>query len=395
MEHVGTCEENHEQLQEEDRRRRAGGEGGSGRTAFRDAEYLYKLRFDEVRRRRAGARGKGERVRLVQRPLRLNESMVSEGRVLRASAGVVREGSRDADDELGMDGNSEAALPQGAHILRGFLTFDEQVALVKLCLDAPDPLTPSNHTAHMGSLPAGLFAAATRGDVLNENGAGWSRAVDDRGDGAASNGRRGARDLMNRLRWIALGPPYNWTTRVYEPMSVGRAHRGLPQLLRDIGLRAVDSCCSESAFASFDPNAALVNYYGPKDTLMGHVDDAEPDLSKPIVALCLGVPAVFLIGTETREEEPAAFLVRSGDVVVLSGRARRCYHGIPRIIASPNDLQESLRGPGRGLDTMNKIMAPFSGGEWPDDFASHATYMSGHRISISIRDVGGQSSPVM
>ena len=77
----------------------------------------------------------------------------------------------------------------------------------------------------------------------------------------------------------------------------------------------------------FAPDAAIINYYHPGDTLGGHLDDVEPDMDAPIVGLSLGCDAVFLMGGERRDEAPVALRLRSGDVVVLAGRARRCYHG--------------------------------------------------------------------
>jgi alkylated DNA repair protein alkB family protein 1 len=40
-----------------------------------------------------------------------------------------------------------------------------------------------------------------------------------------------------------------------------------------------------------------------------------------------GCAAVFLLGGETRNERPTALFVRSGDVLLMSRRARHCYHG--------------------------------------------------------------------
>jgi alkylated DNA repair protein alkB family protein 1 len=62
--------------------------------------------------------------------------------------------------------------------------------------------------------------------------------------------------------------------------------------------------------------------------LGGHVDDMEADWSKPIVSISLGCKAVFLLGGASREESPTAMFVRSGDVVLMAGPARRCFHGI-------------------------------------------------------------------
>lgn len=51
-------------------------------------------------------------------------------------------------------------------------------------------------------------------------------------------------------------------------------------------------------FPVFRPDAALVNYYSAGETLGGHSDDVESDLSKPIVSMSLGCDAIFLQGGE-------------------------------------------------------------------------------------------------
>ena len=78
--------------------------------------------------------------------------------------------------------------------------------------------------------------------------------------------------------------------------------------------------------------AAIVNYYGEKSTLGGHLDNVEPDQEAPIVSVSLGCPAVFLIGGASHDVEPDAILLRGGDVVVMSGSARRCLHGVPLVV---------------------------------------------------------------
>ncbi len=81
---------------------------------------------------------------------------------------------------------------------------------------------------------------------------------------------------------------------------------------------------------------------------MAHVDRSEVCATSPLVsisyvsfclvkyptdAVCrLGCAAVFLIGGSTRDTEPVPILLRSGDVVVMSGpRCRRAYHGLYRV----------------------------------------------------------------
>lgn len=41
----------------------------------------------------------------------------------------------------------------------------------------------------------------------------------------------------------------------------------------------------------------------------------------------LGCKAVFLLGGPTRDDPPLAMFVRSGDVVLMAGSARHCFHG--------------------------------------------------------------------
>ena len=45
-----------------------------------------------------------------------------------------------------------------------------------------------------------------------------------------------------------------------------------------------------------------------------------------------GQSAVFLIGGESKAIQPQALLLRSGDVVVMSGPSRLAYHGVPKVL---------------------------------------------------------------
>ena len=48
-----------------------------------------------------------------------------------------------------------------------------------------------------------------------------------------------------------------------------------------------------------------------------------------------GQSAVFLVGGRSKAVQPSALLLRSGDVVIMSGSSRLAYHGVPRIISPP------------------------------------------------------------
>ena len=93
-----------------------------------------------------------------------------------------------------------------------------------------------------------------------------------------------------------------------------------------------------------EPEAATINYYNnSKQTMGGHVDDAEEDMSKPIVSCSFGNTVIFLIGGKTRDVTPTALYIKSGDVVLMSGHSRYCYHGVARVLpgSCPSFLAES------------------------------------------------------
>lgn len=41
----------------------------------------------------------------------------------------------------------------------------------------------------------------------------------------------------------------------------------------------------------------------------------------------LGCKAIFLLGGKSRQDPPVAMFLRSGDVVLMAGEARECFHG--------------------------------------------------------------------
>lgn len=81
----------------------------------------------------------------------------------------------------------------------------------------------------------------------------------------------------------------------------------------------------------------IVNYYGEKDYMGGHLDDGEPDQSHPIVSISLGLSAIFMIGGRTKDQLPKTMILESGDACVMSKFSRLCYHGVPKVL--PNTFQ--------------------------------------------------------
>ncbi|MEQ8602788.1 MAG: alpha-ketoglutarate-dependent dioxygenase AlkB [Marivibrio sp.] len=105
----------------------------------------------------------------------------------------------------------------------------------------------------------------------------------------------------------------------------------------------------------FDPEACLVNWYGP-DAKMGlHRDEDEDAQDVPVVSISLGDEARFRLGGPERKGPTTSLRLRSGDVLVLDGPARRCFHGVDRIYPGTSTL---LEGPGRINLTLRRVTRP-------------------------------------
>lgn len=68
--------------------------------------------------------------------------------------------------------------------------------------------------------------------------------------------------------------------------------------------------------------------------------------TQPADPCSVGSAAVFLLGGTTREAEPIPILLRSGDVVIMSGpECRRAYHGQSVSYLSPLEAEQIERRP--------------------------------------------------
>ncbi len=105
------------------------------------------------------------------------------------------------------------------------------------------------------------------------------------------------------------------------------------------------------------PEAALINYYNEKARMGLHQDRDEEDFNAPVLSVSLGNSAVFRLGGLKRRDKTNSIILASGDVIILAGAARLCFHGIDRIIPESSDLFEpwpALAG-GRINITMRRV----------------------------------------
>lgn len=103
------------------------------------------------------------------------------------------------------------------------------------------------------------------------------------------------------------------------------------------------------------PEACLVNFYSADAKMGMHQDKDEKDFSAPVVSISLGDDCLFRVGTSVREGETRSFRLKSGDVVVLGGEGRLCYHGVDRIYSATSAL---LKQGGRINLTLRRVTIP-------------------------------------
>ncbi|KAF3497464.1 hypothetical protein DY000_02057870 [Brassica cretica] len=87
--------------------------------------------------------------------------------------------------------------------------------------------------------------------------------------------------------------------------------------------------------------------------------------------MSLGCKAIFLLGGKSKEDPPHAMYLRSGDVVLMAGEARECFHGVPRIFIDEENAD---------IGALESELSHESG-----DFI--AEYIKTSRININIRQV--------
>jgi alkylated DNA repair protein (DNA oxidative demethylase) len=103
------------------------------------------------------------------------------------------------------------------------------------------------------------------------------------------------------------------------------------------------------------PEACLLNVYKEGAKMGLHQDADEEDAAAPIVSISLGDKAVFRIGGAERGGKTETLKLASGDVLVMGGPARFCYHGIDRVVAGTSTL---LKDGGRINLTLRRVTPP-------------------------------------
>jgi DNA oxidative demethylase len=102
------------------------------------------------------------------------------------------------------------------------------------------------------------------------------------------------------------------------------------------------------------PEACLVNFYTAQAKMGLHQDRDEQDFAAPVISISLGDEALFRWGGTTRGGKTQSVKLSSGDVLVMGGEARLCFHGIDRVYGGTSTL---LKDGGRINLTMRRVGA--------------------------------------
>lgn len=177
------------------------------------------------------------------------------------------------------------------------------------------------------------------------------------------------------MRWSNLGQHYDWDNRCYFPDSCSP----IPEAFKKIATNVNELM----KLSDYNPEAVIVNYYGEKDNMGGHLDDGEPDQTHPIVSLCFGLSCVFMIGGRSKEDPPKSVLLESGDVCLMSKFSRLCYHGVPRIIPKSFEIKDS--------ELINSWKAARLASAEPTNMSFNAyNFLKENRLNANFRQVVDQ-----
>lgn len=130
--------------------------------------------------------------------------------------------------------------------------------------------------------------------------------------------------------------PLGWVSDVngyrYQPRHPDTAAPWPP--FPDVLLKA----WREHAAFPAPPEACLVNWYEGKARMGLHQDRDEQELAAPVLSLSLGDACLFRWGGLKRNDPTRSIRLDSGDLLVIGGASRLCFHGVDRIYPGTSDL---------------------------------------------------------
>jgi DNA oxidative demethylase len=149
---------------------------------------------------------------------------------------------------------------------------------------------------------------------------------------------------LGALGWVSDRAGYRYQAMHPE---TGAAWPAIPQQVHELW--------HDVAGYPHDPEACLVNFYQGGAKMGLHQDKDEEDLAAPVVSISLGDTAIFRIGGRQRGGKTETIKLSSGDVLVMGGESRLCFHGIDRVNQGTSTL---LNEGGRINLTLRRVRRP-------------------------------------
>lgn len=162
--------------------------------------------------------------------------------------------------------------------------------------------------------------------------------------------------LEKKLRWVTLGGQYDWTNKVYPEEEPPAFPEDIADLLR-------------GTFRDVDPQAAILNFYSPGDTLSLHRDVSE-ECDQGLISISTGCDAL-LMAANSDGTEVEVIRLRSGDAILMTGVSRYAWHAVPKVIA------------GTCPESLQKWPASGEGGS----FQQWRDWLSNKRINLNVRQM--------
>jgi DNA oxidative demethylase len=149
---------------------------------------------------------------------------------------------------------------------------------------------------------------------------------------------------LGPLGWVSDRAGYRYQATHPE---TGRPWPPMPEVLLDLWQR----------FANYPhpPEACLVNFYSQGAKLGLHQDKDEDDFAAPVLSVSLGDTAVFRFGGAARGGKTQTLKLASGDVLLMGGESRLCFHSIDRVMHGTSTL---LKEGGRINLTIRRVTRP-------------------------------------
>jgi DNA oxidative demethylase len=147
-----------------------------------------------------------------------------------------------------------------------------------------------------------------------------------------------------RLGWVSDITGYRYQKTHPE---TGQAWPDMPEIL--------SKAWQKLAGVPEAAEACLINWYEGKAKMGLHQDKDEQEFAAPVLSVSLGDSCLFRYGGLNRNDPTQSVRLNSGDILLIGGASRLCFHGVDRIYGGTSEL---LSKGGRINLTMRRV-TPF------------------------------------